>query len=117
MRNFALLFGTILALVAFATPAVADQYDDYFEATVTNATAGVENLLTAPLAPFIFAFVGDDEFDLPLEEVSSRVVGLVTGTVAGVFTLVTGAVDLVFAPVAGPIGIPSVSPEPIIDLF
>ena len=113
MRNFAMLLG--LAFVLSASPALAGGFD--LDTVQANATAGVESVLTSPVAPVLGVIHGDDVLGLPFAPVTDRVVGLVTGGVAGAFALATGLVDLFFAVPAGLVGITPVSPEPIIDLF
>ncbi len=113
MRNIALLLGLAFALTA--SPALAGGFD--LDASRANALAGAESVLTSPVAPVLGVINGDDMLGLPFAPVSDRVVGLVTGSIAGAFALATGLVDLAFAIPAGLVGISPVSPEPIIDLF
>ncbi len=111
MRKIALLFGLALALTA--SPALAVDFDQ----TVTNATAGAEAVLTSPVAPFFGLVHGDPVLNLPCAPVTDRLVGLVTGSVGGAFSLATGLVDIVFALPASLVGITPVSPVSIVDLF
>ncbi len=115
MRKFALLLGLTLTLALTASPALAGGFD--FDQTLTNATAGAEAVLTAPVAPFFGVLHGDPVLDLPFAPVTDRLVGAVTGSAAGAFSLVTGLIDIAFALPAGLVGITPVSPEPIVDLF
>ena len=115
MRKRVLLFGLILTLALTASPVLAGGFD--FDQTITNATAGAEAVLTAPVAPFFGVIHGDPILDLPFAPVTDRLVGLVTGSVAGAFSFVTGFVDIAFALPASLVGIPPVSPITIIDLF
>jgi hypothetical protein len=112
MRKFALLFGLTLALAA--APALGG---DFLDTSGTNAKAGAEAVLTSPVAPAFGVFYGDPVLDLPCAPVTDRLVGLVTGSVAGAFSLATGLVDIVFALPAGLVGITPVSPVSIVDLF
>jgi hypothetical protein len=112
MRNFVVLLG--LAFVLSASPAFAG---DFLDASATNAKAGAEAVLTSPVAPAFGVFYGDPVLNLPCAPVTDRLVGLVTGSVAGAFSLATGLVDIVFALPAGIVGIEPVSPVSIVDLF
>lgn len=113
MRQLALLLG--LAFTLTASPALAGGFD--LDATIANATAGAEAVLTSPVAPVLGVINGDDMLGLPFAPVTDRMVGLVTGGIGGAFSLATGLVDLFFAIPAGLVGIAPVSPEPIINLF
>lgn len=115
MRKLALLFGLTLTLALTTSPAVAGGFD--FDQTVTNATAGAEAVLTAPLAPFFGIVFGDPALDLPFAPVTDRLVGAFTGGAAGAFSLATGLIDIAFALPASLVGITPISPQPIINLW
>lgn len=115
MRKRVLLFGLILTLALTASPALAGGFD--FDQTATNATAGAEAVLTAPLAPLFGIIHGDPVLDLPFAPVTDRLVGAFTGSAAGAFSFATGLVDIIFALPASLVGITPVSPITIIDLF
>ncbi len=115
MRKRALLFGLILTFALTASPALGGGFD--FDQTITNVTAGAEAVLTAPVAPFFGVIHGDPVLDLPFAPVTDRLVGLVTGSVGGAFSLATGFVDIIFALPASFMGFTPVSPITIIDLF
>jgi hypothetical protein len=113
MRTFATILALALALVA--SPALAGGLD--FNVTADNAQAGFEGIITSPAAPVLGVVNGDDRFDLPCPAVLNRVVGAVTGSVTFGYQLGTGIIDLLFALPAAMGGVPSVSPDPVIDLF
>ncbi len=121
MRKFALLLGLTLTLALTASPVLAGTFSSAFDfdQSVTNAKAGAEAVLTAPVVPLFGLLHGDPVFnlDLPLGPIVDRLAGLVTGSTGGAFSLVTGLVDIVFALPASLTGITPVSPEPIINLF
>jgi hypothetical protein len=126
MRKLAMLIVMTLALASF--PALAGEVAVEaplvdISVSATNAKAGAESLLLSPVAPAFGLFYGDPLLtDLGLDlgvvtPVTDRVVGLVTGGLAGAFAATTGLIDIFFALPAAVIGVGPVSPEPIVHLF
>jgi len=108
VRTRLLTAALALALVSSSTsPARADGFNSLF--------AGINGVITAPVDPvYDVLFVPEDLQDMPLREVSGRVVGLLLGSGVGLYRLTFGALDVALFPLWV---VPTLSPEAKFELI
>jgi hypothetical protein len=111
----------VLLVALLALPAWSQDDDEpgalaEYGSTVANrALMGVTSLVTSPADPVMAVVEPREEFErLPVAVVTSRVVGLVQGTLLGAYRLGMGTLDLLFAPLTP---MRMLSPEPRYQLF
>lgn len=113
LRLFVVSLATTLAL-ASATPAFAEYPDDWPRAN--KAAAGLNDMLTAPADPVMFAIEGDEVFEEFWQpQVTGRMMGALVGLLQMPWRLVSGSFDLITSPLAP--WMPMVSPAPRFHLI
>ncbi len=101
---------TLLTVMAFASSADAEgAFSDYLKGTANTFLTGVNGVVTTPADPVMGAVSPISEYDsVPLAPVLGRFLGVIQGTVLGLYRVTTGVLDMVFAPLP----MITLSPEP-----
>jgi hypothetical protein len=100
----------LLTVVACAGPAAAENaFTDYLDGTANTFLTGVNGVVTTPADPVMGVVNPSDEYEtVPLTPVLGRFLGMIQGTVLGVYRVSTGVLDMLFAPLP----MVTLSPEP-----
>jgi hypothetical protein len=103
----AVVVGGLALVLAGTTPAHAKGFGGFL--------AGLNGVLTAPADPVRHVISPPEDFDeVPVPEVSGRVLGIFSGTLLAGYRAATGALDIALTPLWV---IPTLSPEPGIKLI
>ena len=67
---------------------------------VNNLIGGLQGIIQAPADPVIHIVMPPEDFidELPVGQVSGRILGVFSGTLLGVYRVVMGATDIVLSP-------------------
>ena len=109
MRAILRLLALALAVVAplaLAAPVLAQddeqeiELERYDQLAFNKLAAGLNNMITAPADPVMFAIEGDEVFsDFAYPQVTGRMMGFVVGCLEMPWRMITGLVDLVTFPI------------------
>ena len=80
-------------------------FEEYAFGTGQKFLAGLNGFITWPADPVMMTVESDEVFP---EQVAGRAIGVLAGTLQGVYRLLQGAFDMVLCP----FGMPMLSPEP-----